>query len=147
MIAWAKSKISALSPMLRKSFSILYSVIVNSLRRQKTRILSTEFLVSTSIPFSRMSSRNLYWREQLKRFEINSAIAACISEMKFPVGENGSATIKSMLTIDEFKQGFKLVAEKTSSFLSGQHLGHYYKYSLKDDILCLVYSHHGVIIL
>ena len=76
----------------------------------------------------------------LTRFEINSAIAACISEMKFPVGENGSDTIKSTLTIDEFKQGFKLVAEKTSSFLSGQHLGHYYKYSLKDDILCLVYS-------
>ena len=66
-----------------------------------------------------MSSRNLYWREQLKRFEINSAIAACISEMKFPVGENGSATIKSMLTIDEFKQGFKLVAEKTSLSPSG----------------------------
>ena len=86
-----------------------------------------------------MSSRNLYWREQLKRFEINSAIAACISEMKFPVGENGSATIKSTLTIDEFKQGFKLVAEKTSSSPSRRHLGHY-KASLKDDILCLVYS-------
>ena len=71
--------------------------------------------------------------------EVTNA-AACMSEMKYPVGENGSDMIKSMLTIDEFKQGFKLVAEKTSSFLSGQHLGHYYKYSLKDDILCLVYS-------
>ena len=75
----------------------------------------------------------------LTRFEINSAIAACISEMKFPVGENGSDTIKSTLTIDEFKQGFKLVAEKTSSSPSRRHLGHY-KASLKVDILCLVYS-------
>jgi hypothetical protein len=47
--------------------------------------------------------------------------------------------IKSTLTIDEFNQGFKLAAEKTSSSPSGRHLGHY-KSSLKDDILCLVHS-------
>jgi hypothetical protein len=54
-------------------------------------------------------------------------------------GGNGSDTIKSTLTNDEFKQGFKLVAEKTSLSTSRRHVGHY-KASLKDDILCLVYS-------
>ena len=59
--------------------------------------------------------------------------------MRYPLGKNGEDPIKSSITIDEFKQGFKSVAEKTSSSPSGRHLVHY-KASLNDDILCLVHS-------
>ena len=75
----------------------------------------------------------------LTKYEVNSAINRCIMEMRYPLGENGEDPIKFSITIDEFKQGLKSVAEKTSSSPSGRHLGHY-KASLKDDILCPFYS-------
>jgi hypothetical protein len=51
----------------------------------------------------------------LKKYEVNSAIKRCIKEMRYPPGENGEEPIKSFITIDDFKQGFKSVVEKTSS--------------------------------
>ena len=61
----------------------------------------------------------------LTKYEVNSAIKRCIKEMRYSLGENGEEPIKSSITIDEFKQGFKTVAEKTSSSPSERHLGHY----------------------
>lgn len=43
----------------------------------------------------------------LEYYDVNEAIKACISEMRYAEGENGENTIPSAITVAEFQQGYE----------------------------------------
>ena len=60
-------------------------------------------------------------------------------EMAYPHGEDESTPVSAKTSAEDFKVGFKLVLEKTSSSPSDRHVDHYWA-ALQLDPICLVYS-------
>ena len=75
----------------------------------------------------------------LTNFDINDAIRTCVAEMQYPPGEDGTSPISIGITADDFRQGFKALAEDLSLSPSGRHLGHY-KAVLQDPDICQMYA-------
>ncbi len=75
----------------------------------------------------------------LDSFDVNNAIKACIKEMVYAPGEDGTQTVESKISADDFKAGFKAISEKLISSPSGRHYGHY-KAVLKEPDLCAMYA-------
>ena len=48
----------------------------------------------------------------LDSFDVNDAIKACIKEMVYAPGEDGTQTVESKISADDFKAGFKAISEK-----------------------------------
>ena len=70
---------------------------------------------------------------------LNASIRACIHEMCFPLGEDGTDPVDNTISADDFLAGFKQLSENLSSSPSGRHLGHY-KAALDDPELCTMYA-------
>jgi hypothetical protein len=45
----------------------------------------------------------------LDAFDVHDAIKACISEMRYANGENGSDPVKETITAEDFRSGFKAI--------------------------------------
>ena len=71
----------------------------------------------------------------LAHLPLNASIHACINEMCFPLGEDGTDPVDNTISADDFLAGFKQLSEDLSSSPSGRHLGHY-KAALDDPELC-----------
>ena len=75
----------------------------------------------------------------LGKFDANEAIKACIKELSYASGEDGSKSVDATITVEDFRSGFKIISEKLTSSPSGRHYGHY-KAVLKDPQICSMYA-------
>jgi hypothetical protein len=75
----------------------------------------------------------------LSNFNLSVSICACMQEMCFPPGENGSGPVSDVIFPEDFSNGSKLLSEDLSSSPSGRHIGHY-KTALGDVELCSMYA-------
>jgi hypothetical protein len=70
---------------------------------------------------------------------LSASIHACILEMCYPPGEDGSGQVSNVISPEDFSNGFKLLSDDLSSSPSGRHIGHY-KVALGDLELCTMYA-------
>ena len=75
----------------------------------------------------------------LTGLSLNTAIHACIQEMCFPSGEDGSDPVSDLISSEVLSDGFKMLSEDISSSPSDQHIGHY-KAVLGDSDICTMYA-------
>ena len=73
----------------------------------------------------------------LTGLSLNTAINACIQEMCFPSGEDGSDPVSDLILSEDLSDVFKMLSEDISSSPSGCHIGHY-KVALGDPDLCTI---------
>ena len=55
----------------------------------------------------------------LTGLSLNTAIHACIQEMCFPSGEDGSDPVSDLISSEDLSDGFKMLSEDISSSPSG----------------------------
>ena len=74
---------------------------------------------------NRFSEAILHGNADLTNLSLNDSTQACIHEMQFPMGEDGSSPVLDTISADDFSEGFKRLSENLSSSPSGRHIGHY----------------------
>ena len=75
----------------------------------------------------------------LTGLSLSTAINACIQEMCFPSGEDGSDPVSDLISSEDLSDGFKMLSEDLSSSPSGRHIGHY-KAALGDPDICTMHA-------
>jgi hypothetical protein len=87
---------------------------------------------------NQLSESILHGTVDLSNLNLSASIHACIHEMCYPPGEDGSDPVSDLISHEDFSNGFKLLSEDLSSSPSGRHIGHY-KAVLGDVELCTMY--------
>ena len=75
----------------------------------------------------------------LSNLNLFASIHACIQEMCFPPGEDGSDPVSDLISLEDFSNRFKQLSKDLSSSPSGRHIGHY-KAALGNVELCTMYA-------